>query len=183
MLPAFFDHLWQSTLFALVAGLLTLVLRENRARVRHWVWAAASFKFLFPLSVLIGIGSQMEWRTLQAPSKVPAVMVEVSEPFTAQSSLIAAAPAAHGNALPGRIVRRMGMRMRWNQYFLAGPLAAGQRCCSCRYASPASDSDSGNLLADLVGTGRLWSAAARADASHRDFRAIDARAAKRRSGT
>jgi len=34
------NHLWQSTLFAGVAGILTLALRNNRARVRHWVWMA-----------------------------------------------------------------------------------------------------------------------------------------------
>jgi hypothetical protein len=37
MLPALFDHSWQSTLFAGAAGLLTLALRSNHARVRHWV--------------------------------------------------------------------------------------------------------------------------------------------------
>ncbi len=39
------NHLWQSTLFAVLAGLLTLALRGNRARVRHAVWLAASLKF------------------------------------------------------------------------------------------------------------------------------------------
>jgi hypothetical protein len=36
------NHLWQSSFFAGVAGLLTLALRKNSARVRHWVWVAAS---------------------------------------------------------------------------------------------------------------------------------------------
>jgi hypothetical protein len=31
------NHLWQSTLFAAVAGLLTLALRKNHARTRHAV--------------------------------------------------------------------------------------------------------------------------------------------------
>ncbi len=31
ILPAIFNHLWQSTAFAAMAGLLTLALRENRA--------------------------------------------------------------------------------------------------------------------------------------------------------
>ena len=42
------NHLWQSTLFAGAAGLLTLILRKNPARVRHWIWVAASLKFLVP---------------------------------------------------------------------------------------------------------------------------------------
>ncbi|HTB11885.1 MAG TPA: M56 and DUF3738 domain-containing protein [Bryobacteraceae bacterium] len=94
------DHLWQSTLFALVAGLLTLALRKNRARVRHWVWAAASFKFLIPLSMLITLGSHIEWRKAPqaAPSSISVAMVEVSRPFTAQPVGMATAPAR--NRLP-----------------------------------------------------------------------------------
>jgi bla regulator protein BlaR1 len=74
------DHLWQSTLFAGVAGLLTLALRKNRARVRHWVWLAASLKFLVPLSLLIALGSQIGWRTAPAAtrSNFSVVMEEVS---------------------------------------------------------------------------------------------------------
>ena len=44
------DHLWQSSVFAGAAGLLTLTLRKNRARLRHWLWLVASCKFLIPLS-------------------------------------------------------------------------------------------------------------------------------------
>ncbi len=79
------DHLWQSTLFALVAGLLTLVLRKNRARVRHWVWLAASCKFLVPISFLIALGGQIEWRRAPVESGVSIVMVEVSQPFSGAS--------------------------------------------------------------------------------------------------
>ena len=57
------NHLWQSTFFAAVAGLLTLALRNNRASVRHWVWLAASWKFVVPFSVLISLGGQIHWRT------------------------------------------------------------------------------------------------------------------------
>ena len=46
------DHLWQSTLFAAAAGLLTLALRGNSARVRHYLWFAASAKFLVPFAAL-----------------------------------------------------------------------------------------------------------------------------------
>ena len=58
MLVALENHLWQSTLFAGVAGLLTLALRKNPARVRHWVWVAASLKFLVPFSALVGLGGR-----------------------------------------------------------------------------------------------------------------------------
>jgi len=46
------NHLWQSTLFASAAGLLTMVLRKNPARVRQWAWVAASLKFLVPFALL-----------------------------------------------------------------------------------------------------------------------------------
>jgi bla regulator protein BlaR1 len=62
-LPPFANHLWQSTLFAGLAGLLTLALRKNHARVRHSLWLAASCKFLVPLSVLMALGGHIQWRT------------------------------------------------------------------------------------------------------------------------
>src|SRR5580658_6661846 len=84
-----FDHLWQSTLFAGVAGLLTLALRNNRARVRHWIWLAASCKFLIPLSLLIAAGGQIQWRTApEIPQSGPSfsyAVNEVSQPFTRPS--------------------------------------------------------------------------------------------------
>ena len=84
-LRAVADHLWQSTLFTGVAGLLTLALRENRARVRHWLWLTASCKFLIPLSVLVALGGQLAWRTTppRTQSGLSVVIEEVSQPFTA----------------------------------------------------------------------------------------------------
>ena len=52
------NHLWQSTLFAGVVALLALALRKNHARARHWLWLAASVKFLIPFSLLISLGNQ-----------------------------------------------------------------------------------------------------------------------------
>src|SRR5262249_1322585 len=62
------NHLWQSTLFAGVAGLLTLVFRRNRAAVRYGLWLAASLKFLIPFSLLVGIGHQLKW---SLPAEIP----------------------------------------------------------------------------------------------------------------
>jgi bla regulator protein BlaR1 len=56
------NHLWESTLFAGVVGLLTLVLRKNAARVRHALWLAASVKFLIPCSLLVGWGAISDGR-------------------------------------------------------------------------------------------------------------------------
>jgi bla regulator protein blaR1 len=55
------NHLWQSTIFAVAAGLLSLELRKQRARVRYWVWLAASVKFLVPFSWLAAVGSHLAW--------------------------------------------------------------------------------------------------------------------------
>jgi uncharacterized protein (TIGR03435 family) len=82
--PALGNHLWQSTLFASIAGLLTLALRKNHARVRYWVWLAASVRFLIPFSLLVGIGSCLPWSCHAAGTKAGLyiAMEEVSQPFT-----------------------------------------------------------------------------------------------------
>jgi bla regulator protein blaR1 len=59
--PAFANHLWQSTLVAAAAALLTLALRKNQARIRYWIWLAASLKFLIPFAPLVAIGKQLSW--------------------------------------------------------------------------------------------------------------------------
>jgi bla regulator protein BlaR1 len=88
------DHLWQSTLFAAIVGLLNWTLRRNRARVRHGLWLAASAKFLIPFAVLIALGVHIPWSTPPriAPSRLSAVVIAVSEPFSA--------PTAVGSPLP-----------------------------------------------------------------------------------
>ena len=74
------NHLWQSTWFAVAAGLLAAGLRKNRAQVRYWLWFSASVKFLIPFSLLMSLGSRVEW----APpaTSVSHAMVEISRPFS-----------------------------------------------------------------------------------------------------
>src|ERR1700683_1390475 len=97
------NHLWQSTLFAGAAGFLTLILRKNPARVRHWIWVAASLKFLVPFSLLVALGSNVGSRTGPAstPSVFSAVAAQVSEPFpepmVSPSPML---PAPRTNRLP-----------------------------------------------------------------------------------
>ena len=57
MIAALINHLWQSTLFCGGAWLITLVLRDNSASLRHWIWLLASLKFLVPFSLLFLMGS------------------------------------------------------------------------------------------------------------------------------
>lgn len=85
MIPALTNHLWQSTLFAAAAGLLTLALRNNQAQTRYWVWLAASLKFLVPFSLLIALGGHLNWRSTQvlAQPRLAFVIEKVSQPFIA----------------------------------------------------------------------------------------------------
>lgn len=76
------NHLWESTVFAGVAALLTLVIRNNPARVRHWIWLAASLKFLIPFSLLVGIGGHFGFRTAEA-SQISYVIHSASQQFPA----------------------------------------------------------------------------------------------------
>jgi bla regulator protein BlaR1 len=82
--PALGDHLWQSTLFAVVTGLLTLLLKKNHARARYWLWLAASIKFLIPFSLLVGIGTRLAWSgsPVRTNADLYFALEEVGRPFT-----------------------------------------------------------------------------------------------------
>ena len=101
--PAIANHLWQSTLFAGLAALLTRALRSNHARVRHGVWLAASCKFVIPLSVLIALGGQIRWSAVPetTQSNIAIVMDQVSQPFPTPSiSAGSVAPPHRASLLP-----------------------------------------------------------------------------------
>ncbi len=89
------NHVWQTTVFAAAAGLMTLAFRKNRAQVRYWLWLSASLKFLLPFSVLITLGSSFGWAPVpQKFAAAPAVtltVLQVSQPF--RDTLSFATPA------------------------------------------------------------------------------------------
>jgi beta-lactamase regulating signal transducer with metallopeptidase domain len=58
---ALINHLWQSTLFGLAAGALALACRQNQAKVRFYIWLAASAKFLIPFELIVWIGMQLRF--------------------------------------------------------------------------------------------------------------------------
>ena len=99
MLTELFNHVWQSTLFAVVAGLLTHAFRNNRAQIRYWLWYSASFKFLVPFTILIALGSRAELWTPSAQQtasqlatpEVSFRMEQIAQPFS--RSLTLASPA------------------------------------------------------------------------------------------
>jgi uncharacterized protein (TIGR03435 family) len=96
--------LWQSTLFACAAWLLTMALRKNSARVRHWVWVAGSFKFLIPFSLLIMVGNHVHWRTPSASTQTnfSVALDQISQPFTGPA-VSSPLPAHATNALPAAL--------------------------------------------------------------------------------
>jgi beta-lactamase regulating signal transducer with metallopeptidase domain len=51
------NHLWQSTIFGLIALAAILILRRAPARVRYVLWIAISLKFLVPSAVLVSLAS------------------------------------------------------------------------------------------------------------------------------
>jgi bla regulator protein BlaR1 len=97
--PAMANHLWQSTLFAVVATVLSLALRRNHARVRYRLWLAASVKFLIPFSLLVSLGGHLASprHSEGVQSGLYSVVEELSQPFThtAAGSVV---PVAHASS-------------------------------------------------------------------------------------
>jgi len=106
MIAMLANHLWQSTLFALAAGLLTLVLRGNHARVRHAIWLAVSLKFLIPFSLLVSAGSHLQWSRSVTPPRLSIAMAEISQPFETKAlRRVSPGPVeAPGSVLPALLV-------------------------------------------------------------------------------
>ena len=96
--PGLANHLWQSTLVAAAAGMLTLGLRKHHARARYWLWLAASVKFLIPFSLLVQLGSYFAWQRPAPPTSTGLYFAieEVSQPF---SSVAVRANTAHSAAV------------------------------------------------------------------------------------
>jgi bla regulator protein BlaR1 len=108
MMPLMANHLWQSTFFAAIAALLALALRKNSARTRHWIWLAASVKFLVPFSLLVGIGNHLGWSTAPAREQtgLSYLLDEIGQPFTPplQGGVVSASPAPAASALSTLLV-------------------------------------------------------------------------------
>jgi uncharacterized protein (TIGR03435 family) len=100
MIAALTNHLWQSTVFAAVAGLLTIGFHRNRAEVRFWLWFSASLKFIVPFWMLISLGSRPELapvaKTIAAPA-VSSTIVQIAQPFP--DAFVAPRPASPAAAV------------------------------------------------------------------------------------
>ena len=81
---------------------MTLALRRHDARVRYWLWAAASVKFFVPFSWLISLGALVEWRT--APTIAQPAATFVVQEILAPPLLYGAVPQVPQDTNIGRWV-------------------------------------------------------------------------------
>jgi bla regulator protein BlaR1 len=119
MIDALGNHLWQSTVFAATAGLLTLTLRRNRACVRYWLWLAASVKFLVPFGFLVAIGSQFGWpsASIALEPRVAVAIESIGRPFSQSAPQLSRAAVVAtrdaGAAVPGLLVMLAAVAAVW----------------------------------------------------------------------
>ena len=132
ILNALGNHLWQSTLFAAMTGLLILILRKCHARIRYWLWFAASIKFLIPFSLLVAIGSRLAWSRGAVTSNRLHFAIEVisaATPPTMIVGLVHLLPALVGVWLCGFLAVLFPWYVQWQKMSAAAqdavPLLAG----------------------------------------------------------
>jgi beta-lactamase regulating signal transducer with metallopeptidase domain len=136
------DHLWQSTLVAALAALLTITLRHNAAQVRFWLWFTASMKFLIPFAALAALG-----RTL-SNLYVPAILLPQLSPMRPAASMMLApaqslipdglTPVRDAPLLPGLPGAILVIWLAGMAVLTAGRLVRWRRLCRIvRQARPA----------------------------------------------
>lgn len=102
MTEVLLDHLWQSTLVACAAALLTLAFRNNAASIRFRILLLASLKFLLPFPLLILLGVHLHGNATPAVGAWGAtpqwslVASRVMQPPSLAAALVAAEVAATG---------------------------------------------------------------------------------------
>jgi bla regulator protein blaR1 len=92
-----FNHLWQGTIFFLIAVVASLLMRRGSPRARYFLWLAASIKFAVPSAVIVvvltvaginlqsAIPSQEPIRTLQQITPVVSPLVVPSSYLLARN--------------------------------------------------------------------------------------------------
>lgn len=134
------NHLWQSTVFAVVAACVTLLLRKNAARFRFIIWFLASAKFLVPFALLVHFGSLVGPRASADSAKSFVSIVEIaSQPFdhsearmllrpTWWDQLSEVLPVSIGTFwIVGTVVVFLVWWLRWLQVFRAKRAATPMR--------------------------------------------------------
>ena len=88
------NHLWQSSLFAGGAGLLTTMLHRNSANARFWLWFAASVKFLVPFAGLSVLAGYFLAPIAQPMAGSAVILMPLAQPFSAAASAVPVAKLA-----------------------------------------------------------------------------------------
>ena len=157
--PLAANHLWQSTLFALLAAVLVLATRKDQARIRFAIWLVASLKFLVPFSLLVALGTHFARPHMLAPTSFysPALystVQQISQPFAAApappatsatpafSSLLAMLPAILFTVwLSGFLAVLIRWAIRWRRISLTTrvttPVSQGREVDALRSLEPA----------------------------------------------
>jgi beta-lactamase regulating signal transducer with metallopeptidase domain len=112
MIGAVANHLWQSTAFAIVAALLAVALRQNKAHIRYWLWFSASVKFLVPFALLISLGSRLDWIPAAREITVPMVSFAMA-PIDPSFLENVPADVPSGPAAPGSTDWRLSLLGVW----------------------------------------------------------------------
>ena len=114
LVPCLADHVWQSTVFAVAAWLLNILLRRNPARVRYGIWLAASIKFLVPFSLLVAMGLLVPKPKASIAPAVYTAMHVAEQPF-AGIARISAPDVVHAATMWGRVVANIptGLVVLW----------------------------------------------------------------------
>ena len=157
MIAELTNHLWQSTVFVVLAGLLTLAFRQNRAQVRYWLWFSASFKFLVPFWVLINVGSRLGWAPAAKSVAAPAVSFAFEQIALPFSHALPAGPSGGRvhNSLDSAGCRWLvGLRICCDRADTAARLAAGARGGALQFAVGDERFCPGALFSRSTGAGR-----------------------------
>jgi uncharacterized protein (TIGR03435 family) len=91
-------------LFAAAAAICCRLLRRNNARVRYWIWLAASLKFAVPFALLVPLGTS--WQrpaasTVRAPLVSALRVEEVTRSFAPVPASMRTGPAVRPGWWPG----------------------------------------------------------------------------------
>ncbi|HVW07005.1 MAG TPA: M56 family metallopeptidase, partial [Bryobacteraceae bacterium] len=97
---AFINHLWQSTAFAVIVAVATLLLRRHSPRLRYWLWLTASLKFLVPFSLILATGARVQLPP-DTPTLHATTVQQVSFAFAPVSTV---APARAGSPWTGVLI-------------------------------------------------------------------------------
>jgi uncharacterized protein (TIGR03435 family) len=86
-----FNHLWQTTVFAVVIALAVTALRRNSPRLRYWLWLTASLKFLIPFSLIVSTGARIQLPPKPLSPPQAATVAQISTYLVEPASLLTTA--------------------------------------------------------------------------------------------